>query len=429
MPIRLPNFLIISALAFFVLRPLSVWCQEQNSFNVLALPNGAYVYKAPYTYQKVPETANRIVAWTKEAIIDGTSTLGWSSAKGTRFPMEFIFELSEECIIEKVGFNTQVEKQYKGISAKDISIEFSTSSPDDGYELIDRVKVKEQQPTRYFETENKRARWIKISILSNHGFSGYTELMEIEAIGRYANMEVPMIDLTGDWESNWGLASIRQNGSKINGCYEYRQGVIEQSGMDRRILTYKWVEQGQNGVGRAVLVVNSEGTRLNGIWGFGDNLNTYGIWVFRKKSNSPSLCYTSTENEVTVQKELEVNISRMKTELDTKGKLTLYGINFETNSDAIKEESFPTLDEVYALLAKHAELRLTIEGHTDNVGSEAYNLQLSRDRATSVKNYIIEKGISEERLSAEGKGEAFPIADNSSTLGRAANRRVELLPK
>lgn len=403
--------------------------QENESFNVLSIPNGAFIIKAPPTFKKVPETSNKIVGWTKEALIDGTNTLGWSSAKGSLFPMEFVFELSEECDIEKIGFNTQCEKKYKGISAKGVKIEFSTLSPDKGFKTIDKIKLKGQQSTKYFDTGNQRARWIKISILSNNGFSGYTELMEIEAIGQYSNKEPSKIDLTGDWESSWGLASIRQNGSKVQGCYKYRNGIIENAGIDRRIVTYKWVEQGKNGIGRAVLVVNSEGDRLNGIWGFGDNLKTYGLWVFRKKSDQPSLCYTQVTNEVQVEEENSVNIQRMKTELETAGKLTVYGINFETNSDVIKEESYPTLDEIYELLVRNEDLSLYIEGHTDNRGNEGYNLELSDKRANSVKGYIVKKGIDNQRLTAVGKGEVFPIADNNSTLGRSANRRVELRPR
>ena len=400
--------------------------QDQEAFNVLSIPNGAYIYSAPPTYAKVPETANKIMPWTKEAIIDGSSKVGWSSSKNAGFPLEFVFELSEECVIEKMGFNTEVEKQYKGIHAQNITIEFSTESPTSGYEKVSSIKLKGQQSTKYFQTGNKNARWIKVSILSNGGYKAYTELMEIEAIGKYVELVPRSIDLTGDWESNWGLASFRQNGSKINGCYEYRNGIIENAGMDRRILTYKWVEQGQNGIGKAVLVVNSEGDRLNGIWGFGDNLKTYGIWVFRKKSDQPSLCYQEVENTEQVALERTKSIQRMQTELQTSGKLTVYGINFETNSDVIKNESYPTLDEIYDLLELNPDMSLYVEGHTDDRGSDTYNKELSEKRAISVKNYITNKGIAAERLSAVGRGEMNPIADNDTALGRAANRRVEL---
>ena len=71
------------------------------------------------------------------------------------------------------------------------------------------------------------------------------------------------------------------------------------------------------------------------------------------------------------------------------------------------------------------EYNLTISGHTDDVGDEAKNLDLSKRRAASVRNYLINKGIDEKRLTSEGYGESKPIADNKTSKGRALNRRVE----
>lgn len=423
--------MIIKNLTLFLLFALFcvINCKAQNneSFNVLSIPNGAYIFKAPPSYKTVSETSNQIVAWTKEALIDGTNSKGWSSAKDMKFPLEFIFELSEECIIEKFGFNTQCEKQYKGISAKDIKVEISTTSPKSGFIPAGEFLLKELSPTQYFNIQPTKARWIKVSILSNHGFKDYTELMEIEAIGKYAKTDVPKIDLTGDWESTWGLASFRQAGSNVNGCYKFRNGVIRNSGMERRIITYEWVEEGQNGIGHAVLVVNEEGNRLNGIWGFGDDLKKYGIWVFRKKNDEPSLCYQKNTTAENKENEEAVNIERMKTEIQEKGKIIVYGINFETNSATLKEESFNKLDEIFRLLEINKNMKLKIDGHTDNIGSNASNLKLSLNRAESVKKYLVNKGINDQRLIAAGKGEEVPIADNETQLGRAANRRVELL--
>ena len=69
---------------------------------------------------------------------------------------------------------------------------------------------------------------------------------------------------------------------------------------------------------------------------------------------------------------------------------------------------------------------VTATGHTDNVGSEAYNQRLSEERARAVKSYLVGKGLSPEMIAAEGKGEAGPIADNGSATGRAKNRRTEI---
>lgn len=398
---------------------------EQNAFNVLSIPNGAYVLKAPPTYNSSAQSANKISKWSKEAIIDGSNLKGWSSTEGYDEPMEFVFELSEECIIEKFGFNNECEKNYPGICAKKIKVEISTTSPVADYKTVLSDKLEEFAPTKYFEIEPTEARWIKVTILSNHGFEKFTELMEIEAWGKYIVDDIKSNNLTGDWTSTWGTVSIRQKGSSIKGCYAYRNGIIKNAGMDRRILNFTWVEdEGKRPAGKAILVVNEEGTRLNGIWCYGEDLSEYGTWVFKRKGEKPTRCYQKPEVEKDTVKQ-----NQLKEEIEATGKLTVYGINFETNSANIKPESFTTLDEIFDMLNDNKSMQLIINGHTDSKGAAEYNKKLSTNRAESVKTYLVEKGIVADRLESFGKGEEEPVADNETQLGRAANRRVELILK
>lgn len=114
--------------------------------------------------------------------------------------------------------------------------------------------------------------------------------------------------------------------------------------------------------------------------------------------------------------------------METKGFVTLQ-INFETAKADIKPESQYIIDQVVELLNDDETLNVSIEGHTDNVGSAASNKTLSENRAKSVMNAIIAKGIDKSRLSAKGWGQEKPIADNKSEEGRAKNRRVEIVKK
>ncbi|MEO5571327.1 MAG: OmpA family protein [Bacteroidia bacterium] len=101
-------------------------------------------------------------------------------------------------------------------------------------------------------------------------------------------------------------------------------------------------------------------------------------------------------------------------------------IYFETNVAKLKAISLPQLDALVDILKKYDGANLTIEGHTDNVGEDAYNMELSQKRTESVKEYLMSKGILESRLTAKGFGETMPISDNKTKTGRAQNRRVEL---
>ncbi len=101
-------------------------------------------------------------------------------------------------------------------------------------------------------------------------------------------------------------------------------------------------------------------------------------------------------------------------------------VSFDFDSAAIKPAFGPTLTKVANILQQYPNTTVTIVGYTDNVGSEAYNLNLSRQRAQSVANFLSQQGIAPQRLSTEGQGEQNPRADNSTEAGRALNRRVEI---
>gem|GEM_PF-2170904 len=100
-------------------------------------------------------------------------------------------------------------------------------------------------------------------------------------------------------------------------------------------------------------------------------------------------------------------------------------ILFATDRSDIDAKSFKMLDEIASVLIANPNIRLRIEGHTDNIGGPEKNLKLSQGRADAVRNYLIYKEVAAERLSAIGRGEEQPIKDNASEEGREANRRVE----
>jgi outer membrane protein OmpA-like peptidoglycan-associated protein len=123
---------------------------------------------------------------------------------------------------------------------------------------------------------------------------------------------------------------------------------------------------------------------------------------------------------------LEVTATGLYKELLEKGKAIVY-INFDFASSTIKPESKPEIDEIIKLLIENPSLKLSIEGHTDNIGDETDNHALSEKRTKSVVAAIIAGGIDAARLQSKGFGETKPIAENNSEEGRAKNRRVELI--
>lgn len=102
-------------------------------------------------------------------------------------------------------------------------------------------------------------------------------------------------------------------------------------------------------------------------------------------------------------------------------------ILFATNSDQLLDESFPILDEVVSVMEQNQRLRIRVEGHTDSDGKPEYNQELSTRRAASVRNYLISKGVAEDRLESTGCGQNVPVADNATEDGKQQNRRVEFV--
>jgi outer membrane protein OmpA-like peptidoglycan-associated protein len=117
-------------------------------------------------------------------------------------------------------------------------------------------------------------------------------------------------------------------------------------------------------------------------------------------------------------------------ELTASGRWTTQGILFETGKADLKPESTPTLKAIAAALKGHPDLKVEIQGHTDNVGSAASNLTLSQARAEAVKAALVaDYAITEEQLSAKGYGDTKPAGKNTTPEGRANNRRVEIVKR
>ena len=122
----------------------------------------------------------------------------------------------------------------------------------------------------------------------------------------------------------------------------------------------------------------------------------------------------------------EITANEMLDALNTDGYISL-NILFETGKSTIQTESLPIIDQIYELMKSNPNLKVSVEGHTDNVGDAAANKKLSNDRAKTIMDAIIAKGIDKTRLSFVGWGQEKPVADNRTEEGKTKNRRVEIV--
>lgn len=114
-------------------------------------------------------------------------------------------------------------------------------------------------------------------------------------------------------------------------------------------------------------------------------------------------------------------------EVSTNSKIIMHGILFDVDKATLKPESMGSINKIYSLLKKEADLKFEIDGHTDNTGQAAHNLSLSQQRADAVKAQLVSMGINASRLTTKGFGDTKPISDNDTPEGKANNRRVEFV--
>jgi outer membrane protein OmpA-like peptidoglycan-associated protein len=125
---------------------------------------------------------------------------------------------------------------------------------------------------------------------------------------------------------------------------------------------------------------------------------------------------------------LEAQLADLKVKKTDRGLvLTLGDVLFDTNQSTLKSGAYGTLDRLAMALREQSGRKVLIEGHTDSVGADEANQELSQRRAQSVQSALTQRGVAGDQITAIGKGETFPVASNDDEAGRQANRRVELI--
>jgi len=131
-------------------------------------------------------------------------------------------------------------------------------------------------------------------------------------------------------------------------------------------------------------------------------------------------------DEVGFKKQLIFGAEEMKQALDTDGHVVVYGINFDIDKATLKLGAEKVLIEMVKLMKNHADLKIEIQGHTDDSGPAAHNMDLSKRRAQTVKKFLLAYGIAPSRMITRGYGDEKPVVSNQTAEGRAKNRRVVL---
>ncbi len=395
----------IVTLALILFLPIAA-ATAADQVNLLSIQEGTFPVVAPEHYS----------GWPTEALLDDSPKSGWACPEGKTAGNVFVFEMIAEAVIERFEFDTAGIDE-EGAAAKDVLVEVSATSRTAGFTPVLQATLAAKVNGQKFAAANRTpARWVRLSILSNHGSEGWVELFSFRGFGARPPMAALPSAISGTYDSSYSLFRVRQQGSALAGCYEYNEGLLAGT-IEGRVMKLTWREGDNHGP--AVMVFAPDGSGFRGYyWHAGNETEApAGEWEGTKQSATVGTCPHWSGS---VGGELEKTLA-------ASGRARLYGILFDLDSATIRAESKTVLDEVVRVLEGQPGWKLAIEGHTDSTGADAHNQTLSQQRAESVRSYLTGKGVAAARLRAVGFGESTPVADNATELGRAQNRRVELV--
>lgn len=291
---------------------------------------------------------------------------------------------------------------------REIEVSGSDSGPDGPFEPLARATLTTHdvagEVTVIAASAEHAVRWVRVALTGGIDVQRDRTFFEFsEIIGRGRQEGVALSEaFTGKWRGRGVRLELRQEGVRVNGCYD-RNGdltgtvsgnILRATGADRT-----------SGVQSAFVLVAGEDGAITGV---------------ASTNGAPFRLYSGESDPALITECSEQAVEQLGC-----GSI-VHGINFDFDSATIRPESSGHLDELAAGLQAATAATITIVGHTSSEGSDAYNEQLSQRRAEAVVTALIERGIDASRMAADGRGESEPIADNATEAGRALNRRVEI---
>jgi outer membrane protein OmpA-like peptidoglycan-associated protein len=378
--------------------------QDQD---LAAFANGGLVESASSNYGS---------GWEAVWLLDETPSTGWASEKGARGPFEIVISLPERSDIRAVAFDTALAENPER-SAKAVDVLISDVSASAGFKPLASVTLKPATDGQRFAASTPGAgRWLKLVVKSNNGDPDYSEIMDFRAFGKPLT-STAIQNVSGTYGNDeFGNFHILQTGAQLSGCYEHDEGLV-QGGLEAHLMRLTWSENKGAKTGPAIMVQSRDGKSFKGFWRAADETGWHPDWNLKKISDKVGSCphwKGPTANVVADG-------------LTQGGRVRLYGINFDSDSDHLRADAKPAVDQLRDALKTNPSWKVTIEGHTDSTSTAAHNLDLSKRRAAAVKAALVAGGIDTARLSTQGYGQTKPVAANDSELGRAQNRRVEVV--
>lgn len=369
---------------------------------------------------------DRLGAEVARAILDGLGgfvRLPGIGSEGPEEPVQLLVELPAPTVFH--AFAVPPMSSFgccRDTHVKTVTVEGSATSPDDGFTELVRFDVAADvfdADQEFPAASRSSVRWLRISLTGRQtpdadDYRG-TAVTDLHGYGVQEPRDAAPDEFTGIFLTGGGgggananRIQLRQDGALVVGCRQAGGAVGELSGgIENGILKVL------AGDGVPSLFVIGSGGALFGV----EVGRSFGRTVGTPGGNPVDCAALSADSENGVGQAIDACRTAV-----------LYGVNFDVDSDRLRADAEPALHEVLTALERRPAVSITIEGHTDSDATDEYNLDLSNRRTETVRAWLVEHGIDAARLTAVGKGESEPVADNETAAGKAANRRVEIEP-
>lgn len=385
--------------------------------NLLAFAAGAQIIEKP-----ADNDGLMMMIYDPINVLDELLKSDWATeAKG---PAMLVIELPEQTEFTSFGFDSAgLNRDTK--SPKSVKVEISDSSAKDGYTEILSTELKQAANGQDFPVTAKvPGRWVRLTLISNFD-DDYYGLVEFRGYGKQLTQNAKLDNVSGTYRgySGWGMVHLKQEGTRVTGCYEYLEGILT-GGIEGRLMKVVMSENTSGDDKSRQLGLFSFFNGNKNILGFTRDENAepgepYSNWYAGEKlSDDIGDCPAIPDWKGAAAK------SQLSKELGDNGRARLDGVNFDFNSANLRAESLSLLDQVAQMLVDNPSWKVTIEGHTDNIGGPAFNKDLSNKRAEAVKAFLVSKGVAADRLTTTGLSFDKPVASNDSQAGRAQNCRA-----
>ena len=254
-----PWFALVCACLLLTVKLPAQAKSGSDETNLLSWGAGAVVVEIPPSFAEHGQ-------WSAEVLLDELPATGWATKKNDITPKVFVFELADMSQITSLSFDT-AKVEGPGMGARNVKVEISNTM-NGPYSVIATPTLERSKDHQRFGLKAPATgRYIRMTLLENWGDPQYIEMMDVFAYGKVVSRR-PLPDNSGVFHSSCcSLFHMQQQGSAVNGCYEYKFGLIENGGFDGRVLRFNWSEADGNGVrqsGPAMLIFADDGQSFTG---------------------------------------------------------------------------------------------------------------------------------------------------------------------